>query len=29
MVLESGSGLEMVEFLSLTLAPQRPLDIGP
>jgi hypothetical protein len=29
MVLEPGSGLDVVEFLSLTLAPQRPLDIGP
>jgi hypothetical protein len=27
MLLEPGSGLEMVQFLSLTLAPQRPLDI--
>ena len=29
MILEPGSGLNSVTFLSLTLAPQRPLDIGP
>jgi hypothetical protein len=28
MYLEPGSGLDTVTFLSLTLAPQRPLDIG-
>jgi hypothetical protein len=28
MLLEPGSGLDFVQFLSLTLAPQRPLDIG-
>jgi hypothetical protein len=29
MVLEPGSGLAQVWFESLTLAPQRSLDIGP
>ena len=28
MILESGSGLQIVEFTWLTLAPQRPRDIG-
>jgi len=28
MVLGSGSGLQFVEFTWLTLAPQRPRDIG-
>ena len=29
MILEPGSGLDTVTFHSLTLAPQRPGDIGP